>query len=472
MGNYLVTICGPTGVGKTDWAIRLALHYGTEILSADSRQFYREMRVGTAVPSDSELRAVPHHFIQHRSVREPYSVGDFRREALQRIRQLLKEHRLLIMVGGSGLFLDAVTRGLDEFPDFSPDIREGLIKTFEKEGIGALQEMLAARDPQYHAHVDLENPHRLIRALEVCLGSGRPYSSFLGKRKPPEDFAHIPLGIDAPREVVYSRIEARVDRMMEQGLLREAETLYPLRDHSALQSVGYQELFAYMDGQWDLGTAVEEIKKNTRRLAKRQGTWFRRDPAIHWIPFDAPTEVAIRHIDSCMGRGPVEKRNFIYFVMGVSGSGKSTLGAALARELAIPFYDGDDFHPPENVQKMQAGIPLEDADRHGWLLRLGGLGRRHLGQGAVIACSALKESYRELLQEGLGESVVWVYLEGDEKAIRERLEQRTGHFMPVSLLQSQFRALEPPSYGIRVPVSLPVEDAVAKVLRESPDRGY
>ena len=298
MKKYLVSISGPTGIGKTDWAVRLARHYQTEVLSADSRQFYREMCIGTAVPSPEELAAVPHHFIQHKSILEAYSVGDFRRDALQRLKELFQRHDLLILVGGSGLYLDAVTKGLDSFPKVAPEVREGLIKTYESSGLGPLQELLAEKDPKYHARVDLSNPHRLIRALEVCLGSGKPYSSFLGNRKPPDFFSHLPLGIQADKEVVYERIGTRVDHMMEAGLLEEARGLLPYRAETALQTVGYQELFAFLDGTWDLETAVEEIKKNTRRFAKRQGTWLRRDPEIRWIPYDAPTEVAIRYIDS------------------------------------------------------------------------------------------------------------------------------------------------------------------------------
>jgi tRNA dimethylallyltransferase len=300
MKNYVVSVSGPTGIGKTAWAIRLARHYKTDILSVDSRQFYREMRIGTAVPTPEELQSAPHHFIQHRSIHESYSVGDFRREALERIRELFRHHRLLILVGGSGLYLDAVTRGLDEFPKVAPHIRKDLISAYEKGGISSLQELLAEKDPEYHARVDLNNPHRLIRALEICLGTGKPYSSFIGNRKAPDFFTHIPLGLQAEREVVYERIEARVEQMMEAGLLEEARDLYPHRDLSALQTVGYQELFAYFEGNLDLATAVREIAKNTRRFAKRQGTWLRRNPDIHWIPYDAPTEEAIRYIDGKM----------------------------------------------------------------------------------------------------------------------------------------------------------------------------
>ena len=297
---YLISICGPTGIGKTDWAIRLALHYQTEILSADSRQFYREMQVGTAVPTAAELQRVQHHFIQHRSIFEPYSVGDFEKDARAQLDRLFQEHSIVIMVGGSGLYLDAVTRGLDVFPEVPSQVRKELDALYRDKGLEGLQELLSKLDPAYYKTVDLKNPHRLIRALGVCLASGKAYSSFRGKRKAPTDFVHIPLGIAAPREVVYQRIELRVDQMMEQGLLREAEALFPHRDRTALQTVGYQELFAYMEGRWDLETAVGEIKKNTRRFAKRQGTWFRHNPDIHWIPFDAPTETALRYLNGKM----------------------------------------------------------------------------------------------------------------------------------------------------------------------------
>lgn len=300
MKKFIVSISGPTGIGKTDWAIRLARHYKTEVLSVDSRQFYREMRIGTAVPTPEELQAVPHHFIQHKSIHEPYSVGDFREEALGRIRELLRRHRLLILAGGSGLYLDAITRGLDEFPEIDPGIREDLTREYERGGIIPLQKLLAEKDPEYHARVDLNNPRRLIRALEVCLGTGKPFSSFIGHRKAPDFFAHIALGLRAERSVVYARIDARVDQMMEAGLLEEARALYPYRHEAALQTVGYQELFAFLEGTWDLETAVQEIKKNTRRFAKRQGTWLRRNPDIHWIPYNTPTAEAIRYIDAKM----------------------------------------------------------------------------------------------------------------------------------------------------------------------------
>ncbi|MDM9631938.1 tRNA (adenosine(37)-N6)-dimethylallyltransferase MiaA [Robiginitalea aurantiaca] len=298
MDKYLISICGATGIGKTRWAIRLAQHYKTEILSADSRQFYREMRIGTAVPSASELEAVPHHFIQHKSILETYTVGDFQREALERIADLFQVHDHLILAGGSGLYLDAVTRGLDEFPEVTPGVREDLERKYREEGIKTLQDLLYKVDPEYHKIVDLQNVRRLVRALEICISSGKPYSSFLGKPKSPQGFKHIALGIDAPREVIYSRIDQRVDHMIEQGLLDEVIELRQYRDLNAMQTVGYQELFAYLDGEVALETAIENIKRNTRRFAKRQGTWFRRDPNIFWIPFDAPAETGIALVEN------------------------------------------------------------------------------------------------------------------------------------------------------------------------------
>lgn len=292
MKPVLVSISGPTGIGKTAWAIRLAQHFQTEILSSDSRQFYAEMSIGTAVPSPEELRAAPHHFIQHRSIHEPYSVGAYRSDALQRLRELFQRHPMVLMVGGSGLYTDAVTKGLDQFPDVAPELREDLIRQWKVSGLAPLQELLSTKDPVYYEQVDLQNPHRLIRALEVCLGSGKPFSSFLGNRTPPDFFTHIPIGIQAPREVIYTRIELRVDAMMEAGLLEEARNLFPHRHLNALQTVGYQELFAFLEGKTDLETAVAEIKKNTRRFAKRQSTWLRKDPQLHWIAYNAaPAEV-------------------------------------------------------------------------------------------------------------------------------------------------------------------------------------
>ena len=297
MNTYLISICGATGIGKTKWAIALARHFKTEIISADSRQFYREMRIGTAVPSMEELKAVPHHFIQHTSIHTSYTVGDYQKDALELISEKFKTHNYLILAGGSGLFLDAVTKGLDNFPSVPPGVRNELETKYTQGGIMALQQLLCQLDPKYYEVVDLENPRRLIRALEICISSGRPYSSFLGKRSAPEGFVHIPLGIEAPRAIIYKRIEARIDGMMQEGLLEEVASLLPYRNLNALQTVGYQELFPYLDGETDLESAIALIKRNTRRFAKRQLTWYRKNPEILWIPYDAPLETALYAIE-------------------------------------------------------------------------------------------------------------------------------------------------------------------------------
>lgn len=285
--NVLVVVVGPTAIGKTRWAISLARHYGTEIISADSRQFFREMSIGTAVPSQKELQMVPHHLIQHKSIQGPYSVGDFERDALLVLNRLFETNDTVILVGGSGLYVDAVTQGLDAFPDIAPGIREGLMQQLESQGIEVLQNQLQKLDPGYFAQVDRANPHRLVRALEVSLSSGRPYSTYLDKPRPERPFATITIGLEADRELVYRRIEDRVDAMVNAGLVDEARSLYPHRALNALQTVGYRELFAYFNGEIPLDTAIDEIKKNSRRFAKRQFTWFRRDPGTLWIPYDS-----------------------------------------------------------------------------------------------------------------------------------------------------------------------------------------
>lgn len=302
----LITVAGATASGKTRLGIALARHYQTEILSADSRQFYKEMAIGTAVPSEAELAAVPHHCIQHISIFDSYSVGDFEREALAILERLFSRQELVIMVGGSGLYLDAVTKGLDDFPQVSPGIRQQLTKQLEKEGIGRLQEQLRVLDPDHFAKVDLGNPRRLIRALEISLGTGLPYSSFLNQKKGSRPFRRLTLGLQADRKTLYERINQRVDQMLAEGLLDEAKALLPYKHLNALQTVGYKELFHYLEGGCDLQTAVAEIKKNSRRFAKRQDTWFRKNKEIEWLPFDAPLEQAIAIIEKFRNSPPYE----------------------------------------------------------------------------------------------------------------------------------------------------------------------
>lgn len=294
--NTLISIVGPTGIGKTSLAIRLAEHLKTEIVSADSRQFYKEMSIGTAVPSDAELGRVKHHFIQHKSVLDSYSVGDFERDAMALLEVLFTKYRAVVLVGGSGLYVDAVTQGLDKFPDVAPEIRNELNTALEEYGIGALQSRLQELDPVQYKKIDRENPHRLIRALEVCLGTGKPYSSFLGAKKPQRPFDVVTLGIRAEREVVYGRIDQRVDQMMASGLLDEARSLEKHKALNALQTVGYKELFGFFEGKWDLDFAVSEIKKNSRRFAKRQFTWFKKNEDTIWVDHDAPIHTVISQL--------------------------------------------------------------------------------------------------------------------------------------------------------------------------------
>ena len=295
--NFLITVAGPTAIGKTSLAIKLARHFNTEIISADSRQFFKEMRIGTAVPSREELEAAPHHFIQHISVEGNYSVGDFERDAISKLNDLFKDHEVGIMVGGSGLYVKAILEGLDDFPPIDPGIREELNVIYETKGIDPLQVQLKELDPKYYEVADIQNPHRLIRALEICIGTGQPYSSFLNRKKPERNFKNITIGLEAEREIIYDRINRRTDLMMDEGLLREAEALFPKRRLNALNTVGYKELFDYFKGIHSLETAVAEIKKNTRRFAKRQLTWFRKQEDIRWFQYDSPVEEVIEYIE-------------------------------------------------------------------------------------------------------------------------------------------------------------------------------
>lgn len=275
--KYLIVIGGPTAVGKTAFAIQAALHFRTEILSADSRQFFREMRIGTAKPTPVELAAVLHHFINSLSIHDAYSVGDFERDALQCLSGLFETRDVAVMCGGSGLYVKAVCEGLDAFPPVQPHITEAVMQLHTAQGIGALQEELRQSDPDYYAEVDLNNPARLIRALSVCRAAGQPFSSFRSKKTAAREFTPVYIQLERPKEELYSRIEERADEMMRRGLEEEARQLYPYRHVQALQAVGYQELFDYFEGKTGLDTAVALIKQHTRNYAKRQLTWMRRD---------------------------------------------------------------------------------------------------------------------------------------------------------------------------------------------------
>jgi len=279
----LIVIAGPTAVGKTATAIRLAQQLKTEIISADSRQFYNEMSIGTAKPDAEELSQAKHHFINSHSITDNFTVGDFEKEALLLLDELFKTHDQLIMVGGSGLFIQAVTQGFDNLPAANPEIREKLNQEFAEKGIEHLQQKLKEADPDYYNKVDLNNPQRLIRALEVFQATGKSFSSYRKATVNTRPFESIKIVLDLPREGLYDRINRRVDIMIEQGLVEEVHSLLPYRQLNALNTVGYSELFDYFDGKTDLPAAIDLIKQNTRRFAKRQLTWFRKDKEMKWL---------------------------------------------------------------------------------------------------------------------------------------------------------------------------------------------
>ena len=279
----LIVIAGPTASGKTAAAIELAKYYKTVIVSADSRQFYREMSIGTAKPNDEELAAVKHYFINSLSVTETFTAGDYEKQSLDLLNDLFKIHDVVILVGGSGLFIKAVCEGFDEFPDPAPGLREKLNNELNEKGIGFLQEKLKTADPEYYKLVDINNPQRMIRALEVFESSGKPFSSYRKSANAKRPFRIIKLGLNLQRETLYQRINNRVDDMVKLGLVEEANSLLPYRHFNALNTVGYSELFDYFDGKTDLPTAIDLIKQNTRRFAKRQITWFGKDDGILWF---------------------------------------------------------------------------------------------------------------------------------------------------------------------------------------------
>lgn len=289
----LLTIVGPTAIGKTRMAIALATHFGTEILSCDSRQFFKELRIGTAVPSAEELAQVPHHFIQHKSIFEAYSVGDFERDAIALLDKLFKKHDVVVMVGGSGLYAKAIIDGLDDFPEVDEVIRQELNEAYAQKGIEYLQELLKTLDEVQYNQMDVQNPQRLIRALEVCRASGKPYSSFLQRKEKQRDFTSVQIGLTADRTEVYERINKRVDMMLEEGLLIEARDMMPYKHLNALQTVGYKELFSFFEGECSFEAAIEAIKMNTRRFAKRQFTWFQKDKRIKWFDYRSSLEEVV-----------------------------------------------------------------------------------------------------------------------------------------------------------------------------------
>jgi tRNA dimethylallyltransferase len=287
----LIIVAGATAVGKTALAIQLAQYFQTHILSADSRQFFHEMNIGTAKPSIAELAAAPHHFIGNISINDYYSVGDYERDALAKLDNIFQEKDVAIMVGGSGLYINAVCKGLDVFPDVPEAVRADLQELYTQKGIHALQTELATADSEYYAEADIHNPHRLLRALGVCRASGQAYSSFKKKSNIVRSFSIIYILLDLPRDILYDRINRRVDAMMAQGLLQEAKNLYALRHLNALQTVGYQELFDYFEGKTTLEKAIDLIKQHTRNYAKRQVTWFNKGQEWQKISPNAVQEV-------------------------------------------------------------------------------------------------------------------------------------------------------------------------------------
>lgn len=285
MKNTLITIVGPTAIGKTALSIKLANYFKSDIISCDSRQFYKEMTIGTAVPEKEELAAANHHFIQNKSIFEDYNVGQFERDALSKLDELFKENPVQVMVGGSGLYVDAVLKGLDYFPEVDKQIRVKLTQELQEKGIEPLQKKLKELDIETYNTIAIDNPHRIMRALEICIGTNTPYSTFKNKPKTLRNFNSIKIGLTAEREIIYNRINERVDIMLKNGLLKEAKNLQQHKELNALKTVGYRELFSFFDDTFTKEFAISEIKKNTRRFAKRQTTWFKRDNETLWFDY-------------------------------------------------------------------------------------------------------------------------------------------------------------------------------------------
>ncbi|PKV63034.1 tRNA (adenosine(37)-N6)-dimethylallyltransferase MiaA [Pontibacter ramchanderi] len=281
--RFLIVVVGPTAVGKTDLCVRLAQHFGTEIVSADSRQFYKEMSIGTAKPTPEEQQGIRHHFVDSHPITEVYNAGAYEQDVLALLERLFEQHQAVILTGGSGLYVRAVTDGMDVMPETDPAVRESLTSRYKQEGLQPLLEQLQQLDPAYYERVDKANPQRVIRALEVCLSSGQSYSDFRRSEAHERPFHIIKIGLSRDRQELYERIDRRMDLMLEQGLLEEARALYPYRDHNALQTVGYKEIFDYLDGHYDWEEAVRLLKRNSRRYAKRQLTWFHKHADYTWF---------------------------------------------------------------------------------------------------------------------------------------------------------------------------------------------
>ena len=283
MGKRLIVLLGPTGVGKTELSIEIARHFHTSIISCDSRQIYREMRIGTAVPSREQLSAVPHFFIHTLSVKDYYNSWQFEQQALDKIRELHHTAEVVLLVGGSRMYIDALCKGIDDIPTIDPELREQLMNRMEVEGVEAIRDLLKKLDPVFYAQVDLNNAKRVLHAVEVCMMAGKPYSSLRTNQPKKREFDILKIGLNREKTELYDRIDKRVDIMLEEGLEGEARSLYPLRHLNPLNTVGYKEFFEYFDNKIDYEEAVRLIKRNSRRYAKKQLSWFRRDTAIHWF---------------------------------------------------------------------------------------------------------------------------------------------------------------------------------------------
>ena len=297
MNNQLVTIIGPTAIGKTDLAIKIAEFYKTEIVSADSRQFYRELNIGTAKPSSSELSKIKHHLINNKSIQEQYNINDFEKDAIESINSIFKKNKVAVLVGGSGLFINSVLYGLDEIPEIDENLRKSIYSDMDSLGIKVLQEKLKLLDPNSYDNIDIDNPRRLIRALEVTIGSGKPYSSFLKKTKKNRNFNVITIGLNQDRAELYEKINTRVDNMIKGGLIDEVKGLYELKNLKTLNTIGYSEVFKYIDGIYSKDECINEIKKNTRRYAKRQLTWFKSIENVKWVSPNYDLKDVLNHIE-------------------------------------------------------------------------------------------------------------------------------------------------------------------------------
>lgn len=291
MKKTLVVLLGPTGVGKTDLSIEIASEFRTSIISCDSRQIYREMKIGTAVPSEEQLARVPHYFIQTLSIKKYYNSWQFEQQALEQIRRLHEAREVVVMTGGSMMYIDAVCKGIDDIPTIAPELRNRLMLQYQEEGLEPVLRQLEELDPVFYQQVDRNNSKRVLHAVEVCLMAGVPYSSLRTNRAKERDFRVIKIGLNREREELYARIDQRVDEMLADGLADEVYSLMPYRELNSLNTVGYKELFDYFDGKTDYEEAVRLIKRNSRRYARKQLSWFRRDPEIHWFHPDQKSRI-------------------------------------------------------------------------------------------------------------------------------------------------------------------------------------